>query len=108
MTLFHFEYDLDIALRCDQYDFGLERSKYSTLNLSPSFELFLRKVFAVYSFNKYILSFENTRKIFEPLHSGFKSFVGTRTDDGIWTRVLRGNEYGGNRLVVVLAISGKS
>ena len=69
MTLLYFEYDMDIRIQVDNYDFKLEREKYSVLKLSNQFELFLRKLFAVYSFNKYILSFDNIKRLFEPLHS---------------------------------------
>jgi hypothetical protein len=72
-TLYHFGYDQEIQLRADNYDFGIDRAKYSVLTLSVQFEAFLRKMFVVYSFNKYLLSFENIRRIFEPLHSGLTS-----------------------------------
>lgn len=65
----HFEYDHELQLRVDGYDFAIEKEKFAVLTLSPQFEAFLRRLFAVYSFNKYLLSYENIRRIFEPVHS---------------------------------------
>ena len=79
MTLMHFEYDTDTMIQIDNYDFKLEKAKYSVLKLSKHFENFLRTLFSIYSFNKYILSFDNIKRIFEPLHSELISFFGKPT-----------------------------
>lgn len=100
----HFEYDLEIQLRADNYDFTIERAKYSVLTLSPQFEAFLRKLFAVHSFNKYLLSYENIRRIFEPLHSEFTSGGRGRVFRDVCPGVLRGSQPHGTRLAAFLAI----
>ena len=71
--MFNFEYDIDIRLNPAAYDIQIEKSDYFAVCLSEPFLKFLKKQFAIYSYDKYFLSSADLNKIFETVHSNLMS-----------------------------------
>jgi len=60
---------LDIRLNPSSFDTQIEKSDYFAICLSEPFLKFLKKQFAIYSYDKYFLSHADLNKLFEPVHS---------------------------------------
>ena len=71
--LSNFEYDLDIRLNPANYDTQLERGEFFSVCLGERFFQFLKRQFALHSYDKYFLSAADLAKIFEPVHGELTS-----------------------------------
>ncbi len=60
-------------MNSSQFDTEVEKSDYFSICLSESLVRFLKKQFAIYSYDKYFLSSADLAKIFEPVNSKLSS-----------------------------------